>query len=820
MLDGQAALTREDAVVRLTGPRTEDDYPSVARAGDGTLWLASVSYRPEQPEPLGEIGPEQFQVLEPKNHGDQIWLRKFDPRSQAWQPPIAVTPPRQDVFRSAVAVDGQGKVVVAWAQPVEGDWEIVHRTYTPAAPGAAANNGAAGTWSEVTPVSRAEGSDFYVSATTDAKGNVWLAWQGWRKDNYEIMAAKLGGTPVVVSQSKANDWGPSIAADRTGNVYVVWDTYDKGNYDVWLRNVAASDGRGRAVAIAESPRFEGRPNLTCDAAGRVWIAYEEGDEQWGKDYAHAGDVTNVGLKQNLGFALYVNRTVRVKCLDDDRLMQPASEVDQVFEALGKRNESVPRLSMDDDGGLWLVVRHHPLTQGGGEVWVGSATRYDGKSWSPLRPLAASSYLIDDRAALAPVEGGLMAIYTGDQRLRTQNRDQNDLFAARLGSEGSAAREPALVVASPSPKAELAPVHPNEPEDVARIRAYRVDFGGKPLRLLRGEFHRHTEYTSHNDQDGLFEDTWRYALDAGRLDWMGNGDHDNGFGHEYFWWTIQKVADLHLHPPYFVAAQTYERSVVYPNGHRNVMMPRRGIRPLPRGELPGTAEAGTPDTKVLYQYLKNFGGICASHTSGTNMGTDWRDNDPTVEPVVEIYQGHRHNYEHFGAPRSPTEATQIGGYQAAGFIWNAFNKGYRLGFESSSDHISTHLSYGIVLTDDHSRPGIIAAFKQRHCYAATDNIILDVRSSDGAHLMGDIFDTRAKPGLEIKVHGTAPVARVHVIRDNKYVFSTEPAAGQAEVKLRYADDDAKPGQSHYYYVRVEQADGNIAWASPMWVTYKE
>ena len=137
--------------------------------------------------------------------------------------------------------------------------------------------------------------------------------------------------------------------------------------------------------------------------------------------------------------------------------------------------------------------------------------------------------------------------------------------------------------------------------------------------------------------------------------MGDGDHDNGFGHEYMWWLIQKVTDLHFHnPPRSSPAQTYERSVVYPNGHRNVIMPRRGIRPLPRGELAGHAREGSPDTKLLYAYLKHFGGICASHTSGTNMGTDWRDNDPTVEPVVEIYQGHRHNYEHPGAPRSPTE----------------------------------------------------------------------------------------------------------------------------------------------------------------------
>ena len=272
--------------------------------------------------------------------------------------------------------------------------------------------------------------------------------------------------------------------------------------------------------------------------------------------------------------------------------------------------------------------------------------------------------------------------------------------------------------------------------------------------LRGEFHRHTEFSAHRDQDGLLEDSLRYALDAGKLDWMGNGDHDNGLGHEYMWWLIQKQFDLHLHAPNFVSAMTYERSVVYPNGHRNVMMPRRGIQPLPRGDIQsGTPENGTPDTKMLYAYLKHFGGICSSHTSGTGMGTDWRDNDPEVEPVVEIYQGHRHNYEHFGAPRSATAETQIGGYQPQGFIWNALEKGYRLGFQSSSDHVSTHLSYGIVLVEETSRQGIIDAFKKRHSYAATDNILLTVRS--GEHLMGDIFDTTERPTLTIEATGTAP-----------------------------------------------------------------
>jgi hypothetical protein len=40
-----------------------------------------------------------------------------------------------------------------------------------------------------------------------------------------------------------------------------------------------------------------------------------------------------------------------------------------------------------------------------------------------------------------------------------------------------------------------------------------------------------------------------------------------------------------------------------------------------------------------------------------------------------------------------------------------------------------------------------------------------------------------------------------------------------VKLSFTDADAPSGQTSYYYVRVEQADGNLAWSSPMWITYK-
>jgi hypothetical protein len=216
----------------------------------------------------------------------------------------------------------------------------------------------------------------------------------------------------------------------------------------------------------------------------------------------------------------------------------------------------------------------------------------------------------------------------------------------------------------------------------------------------------------------------------------------------------------------------------------------------------------------YAYLKQLGGICASHTSGTGMGTDWHDNDPRAEPIVEIYQGDRNSYEALGAPRvarKPMEA--MGGFKPLGMVWNALAMGYRLGFQSSSDHWSTHISYAVALAEEHTRPAILDAFRKRHCYAATDNIVLDVRM--GPHIMGDDFVHQGpeKPTLSVRVHGTAPLARVEVIKDFVYVYSIEPK--RASVEFNWTDYDPRPGMS-WYYVRVLQSDGQLAWASPIWM----
>lgn len=805
ILEGAARVWKAAPAFRLTGQGRDEGFPAAATAPDGTVWVAYTSYQPGAPLDQKAIEARDFGTLGPRGNGDSVFVMSYDGKN--WSAPIEATEQLGDLWRPAVAVDGRGQVWVFWSEQREGNWDLYQRRWDPKAK----------QWTRLERLTSDPGADVNVVAARDAKGNVWWAWQAWRGDNFDILAASSGQTgapPATVADTPANEWSPSICADPAGNVWAAWDGYTSGSYDVFARRL---NPPGDTVAVTATAYYEARPSIACDGSGRVWVAYEEDAVNWGKDYANANRNRPV---DNLGAPLYLNRRVRVKVLAGDQRLAPPQDPREALGELRQRPASLPRLAVDGGGNVWLLVRHHARFTRAGEVWSSSAMRFDGRRWAPAEPLAASDNLLDVRPALAAFgREALLAIYPSDGRMRAEPGPREDnLFAAILTAP---AAQPVRLVPDVVPQPDAPVIHPSEQDDIARVRAYRIEAGGKTYRLLRGEFHRHTEYTSHGDGDGGLEEMWRYGLDGAAMEWIGNGDHDNGYGREYAWWVIQKVTDIYHHPPHFVPPFTYERSVVYPNGHRNVMFARRGVRPLPRGGLPGTAEEGAPDTKLLYAYLRHFGGICSVHTSATNMGTDWRDNDPEVEPVVEIYQGHRHNYEHSGAPRSATLETQLGGYQPAGFVWNAWARGYRLGVQSSSDHISTHMSYAVAIAETASREGLLDAFRKRHTYGATDNIILDVRA--GEHLMGDEFTLSEPVRLHVRAIGTGPIRRVFIIKNNGYVYETAPRSQQVDFTWEDVNVPGEgrqaPSSLHYYYVRLEQEDGQLAWSSPIWVRYQ-
>ncbi len=125
-----------------------------------------------------------------------------------------------------------------------------------------------------------------------------------------------------------------------------------------------------------------------------------------------------------------------------------------------------------------------------------------------------------------------------------------------------------------------------------------------------------------------------------------------------------------------------------------------------------------------------------------------------------------------------------------------------------------MSFAAVYAKGIDRESIFEALRARRTYAATDKILLDF--SIGGYVMGEEMDPAASPELAVAVEGTAPIAQIDVIKNNKILYTVSPSVRTAHFTFR---DDAYHGEDSYYYVRVTQTDKNMAWASPIWVRKK-
>jgi hypothetical protein len=819
--EGKALVRRLATATPLVTAKTDDDFPAAAYGPDGTLWLAYISYtlKEEQrrlPAPNLKEQPKDFKDFFTPEFGDQLLVVAH--RNGRWTEPVAVTGPKEDLVRCAVGVEGSGQVWVAYSANRDGNYDVYARPIQgkddPPKPGPEQR------------LTKTPGPDLTPVMCTAQDGSLVLACQWWDESGragIRVFTCRDGnwsaGPTAQLSASVGNYWYPAVAAGPDGKVAVAYDYYKDGDYDVHVQIL--DGGRSTEYTVAATPRFEARPSVAYDPQGRLWIAYEDGPEKWGKDFG--------ALSPDRNSPLYNSRSVRVACLADGKLFRPVAElpVSNPPPAGGVNAQTpryaYPKVGLDGKGRLWLTCREKLLTPQGvqpGTSWLTFARRLDGDRWSEPIEVHHSDGLLDSRPVLLPHPGGGLIVLTNTDSRHTKPLVlDNQIYLDVVDLPGEPV-EPKLVAVEPAAK------KPNQAEAdeltaVKRLRDYRLEAGGKKYQLLRGEFHRHTEISFDGGNDGSLEDMFRYAIDVAHLDWIGNTDHDNGAGREYTWWLTQKYSDAYHAGDAFTPMFSYERSVAYPMGHRNVIFARRGVRTLPRLAEPDQDKrvggVHPDDTKMLYRYLKELDGICASHTSATTMGTDWRDNDPALEPIVEIYQGDRNNYEKEEAPRaghdpkSDKKPAAIGGWEPKGFINLAFDKGYRFGFQSSSDHISTHISFCVVLAEGPGREAILAALKKRHCYAATDDILVEVRS--GNHLQGDEFKTDQAPALQIKVVGTKPLAKIEVLKDSDVVETLEP--GKEEYTGTWTDP--KPGKGvHWYYIRVQQSDGELAWSSPMWV----
>ena len=809
-----AFLRGEISSVMVGHELRQDDMPALAAAPDGSLWAAWLSWDGSK----DDIGIRHYSE---GRWGNLQWVPNTS--GDSWAP--------------QVGVDAQNRVWVVWSQMAGANWDLYARRFDPAKQ----------EWGRMERLTTDAGPDVNPRVASDGKGRIAVVWQGWRGKNSNIFLKTLEGekwsADMRITSRAANDWEPSAAIGPGGEVWVAYDSYKNGNYDVFLKKAGTSD----EIPVATSARFEARASVAVDSAGRVWVAWEAGNAGWGKDQGYI-------LRQNpRGVPLGGVREPRVRVYENGQWKDPAATLVSAFPQ--GANTYQPNVFSDGKGSVWVVAKTRsnmfvaipgaaakkgkagaPGANRG--YWQYRLTHYDGSKWAAAEDLSNNKGRSSTRMGGAVAgDGSFWMVWDTDGR--TEKFYHRPLRQMIYAGKAAAARATSLQWGTAPADAVNAPAgHANEAADLRAIRGYSVTIGGKANRIVRGDFHRHTElsWDGGGTQDGSLQDFYRYMIDAASMDFGASTDHQGG-AWPYWWWYTQKMTDMYHVPGTYVPIFGYERSAVFPNGHRNMFFARRtearvtpfhlreGVEPFALGKTImgdepgiGSGDLVANDTKLLYEEIRKLNGIAISHTSGTRMGTDWRDNDPILEPVVEIFQGARTNYEQLGFPYVVKEGVDdqhmaTAGYQPEGMVANAWTKGYKLGIITSSDHGSTHISYAMVYTDQYSRQGVLDGIRRRHTYGATDNIILDVRM--GEHFMGDEFALAAQEPIKVKARGARAVAKVDIIRDNKVIYTTEPK--KQDVAFEFTDKADAKGR-HFYYVRLMQEDGMIAWSSPFFINY--
>jgi hypothetical protein len=357
----------------------------------------------------------------------------------------------------------------------------------------------------------------------------------------------------------------------------------------------------------------------------------------------------------------------------------------------------------------------------------------------------------------------------------------------------------------------------------RSNAVIVTAESPSLRIFWGDLHVHTVVSDGVEtQDMMFE----YAREISGFDLQATSDHT---------WETDKTAIMNTEttqqviaayqPGIFTTIKGYEWATLTAPviGHHNVYYRTTEPPALASFDGPFRFWYNFFDEVAKYDAI-----IIPHHTAKAILDSfykRWEYHSIKQERLVEIYSTHGNN-EYQGNPRAVN--MQLAGHN----IQDGLILGYKLGLVGGSDSHTTRP--GCLATDMIFRPGITAVYApsnirediwdalwNRRCYATTgERIVLDFTIN--GEMMGSEIPLRQNKPVNIYVHaiGQSNISRIDIIKghigDTTPLLSVFTVTPNAEIAEFNWTDSAAPSDC-FYYVRVTQANGEMAWSSPIWVS---
>ena len=235
----------------------------------------------------------------------------------------------------------------------------------------------------------------------------------------------------------------------------------------------------------------------------------------------------------------------------------------------------------------------------------------------------------------------------------------------------------------------------------------------------------------------------------------------------------------------------------------------------------------------------------SFTMGSKTVFDFKNFNEEYERVCEIYNSWGSS-EKLSKQGNERPITGLVKETKEGSLLQALLNGNRFGFVAgglddrgvySSFYDSAQVQYSAgltgILSKKYSRDGLFDAIYKRSCYATTgEKIVLGFNIAEEP--MGSELSTTKKPGLsfnryisgyvlgtdklkEIIIYRNAEILQKFTPNEDFFEFSFDDMSPIKDVLLT---PDNNKAAFVFYYLKVIQQNGHLAWSSPIWIDQSE
>lgn len=626
----------------------------------------------------------------------------------------------------------------------------------------------------------------------------------------ETLATKSG--PAVITERKA--YKPQLISDGS-RLYLVYERYLGGLYRIVARCLEpGAAGFAEPVEIGFEERNDQDAALAIHQ-GKL-LAVWENSSPLDKGCAWTSPAGNTVVMPGFGHGWRVNTRMGMRRVAYDdagwHLENLCSESGgSVLQAIDDQEAAgAPRLQVVGDDLYVSYVRWHRGPGPAQRGWQIHTKRFDGRRWVSV---GASGLIQKQRVRPAVlVDGAAGKLHVIGQSPQREGEAWHDWTQESAATYHATLDLPVLANAQPAGFATASRSQPVPPFTVDASPPVVVAFEDGDRRLLWGDLHMHSNLSGCSLGERFhcteLEKKFRFCRDVADLDFALNTDHETMSDHE--WHRNTAAAHFHDMPGDFVAFNGFEWTCSHfddkPNyGHYNILYREDG--PMLR-----VRDDAYDNVMAVRDRLNEADALAIPHHPGDSAHPlDWNAFDPAFAPLVEVFQV-RGSYEYDNCPMHP----QLYGRRTVRkhSLKYGLNRGYDFGFTAGGEHEGVGVTG--VYAETFTREGIFDALRERRTFGTTGaRMVVDFRM-DGQPLGSVIRPAGRALAGSLKVIGTDTIVGVDVVRTGKTVRTWEPDALNVDLAWEEIASDAAAGTRDYYYVVIRQADGEMAWASPVFV----